>query len=127
MATTVKPDGGYVLARDPDTVLLPDVAVTRWSRLPPEGDKTWFGTVPPDLAVEVIGWTPRPRPAFEAKLALYRRAGVPLVWKVGSETQTVPVYRGGRLEANLVEGDELDGGEVLPGFRLPVAEIFAVA
>ena len=121
------PNGGYVLARDPDTVLLPDVAYTRWDRLPPDRDKTWFETVSPDLVVEVIGWTPWPRPSFDAKMEPYRRAGVPLVWRVESEAWTVAVYRDGRLEANLTDGDELDGGEILPGFRLPVAEIFAEA
>jgi len=58
-------------------------------------------------------------------MALYRRAGVPLVWWVRSDERTVTVFRDGREIGRFGEGEELDGGEVLPGFRLTVAEIFA--
>jgi Uma2 family endonuclease len=56
------------------------------------------------------------------KRELYRRAGVPLVWWVDPERRTVAVDRHGELAAELGETDELDGGDVLPGFRLRVAE-----
>jgi Uma2 family endonuclease len=60
-------------------------------------------------------------------MALYRRAGVPLVWWIYPERRAVVVFRAGQQAAELGKGDELDGGEVLPGFRLLVAEIFAEA
>ena len=80
--------------------------------------------MPPDLAVEVISPSDEPGDIARKK-DLYRRAGVPLVWWVDPKRRMVAVYRDGELLAELGEGDELDGGDVLPGFRLPVAEIFA--
>jgi Uma2 family endonuclease len=122
MLTTA--DGTYVLARNPDTVVVPDVAFVRWDRLPGRIRPKSYIPVPPDLAVEVVSPSDTPRDVA-AKMELYRRAGVPLVWWVYPERRAVAVYRAGQPVAELREGDELDGGEVLPGFRLPVAEIFA--
>ena len=116
--------GGYIFARDPDTVVSPDAGFIRWQRLPGGVVPKGFAPVPPDLAVEVISPTHPPgHPA--AKLVHYRRAGVPLVWWVDPDRRTVAVYRHGELIADLGEGDVLNGGEVMPGFALPVAEIFA--
>lgn len=119
-------DGTYIVARDPDTVLVPDAAFVRWDRLPDRRAPDRYIPVAPDLVVERVSPTDRARD-IAAKMELYRRAGVPLVWWVRPATRTVTVYRDGRLEAELGEGAELDGGDVLPGFRLAVAEIFAEA
>ena len=124
MLTTA--DGTYIILRDPQTILVPDVAFVRWDRLPGRTRPDGYIPVPPDLAIEVV--SPSDEPGTIAKKRdLYRRAGVPLVWWVYPERRTVAVYRDGELAAELGEGDDLDGGDVLPGFRLPVAEIFAVA
>jgi Uma2 family endonuclease len=50
-----------------------------------------------------------------------------LVWYVDPHAKTVTVYPKGRERGKKVlgEGDTLDGGKVLPGFTLPVADIFA--
>jgi Uma2 family endonuclease len=80
--------------------------------------------VTPDLAIEVRSPSDRPD-QIAKKLERYRRAGVPLVWWVDPERRTVAVYRHGQLVAEMHEEDELDGEAILPGFRLPVAEIFA--
>ena len=78
----------------------------------------------PDLVVEVR--SPYDRPGEIArKPALYQRAGVPLVWWVDPDRKTVSVHRLGQPAVEVGEGDELDGEEVIPGFRLPVTEIFA--
>jgi hypothetical protein len=50
---------------------------------------------------------------------------VPLVWWVYPDRRIVAVQQDGRLVGEFGDGAELDGGEVLPGFRLAVAEIFA--
>ena len=118
------PDGTYILARDPDTVLVPDVAFVRWDRLPGGVRPKGFSPVPPDLAVEVRSPSDEPG-EIAKKLEHYRRARVPLVWWVDPARRTVAVYHDGRLVAELGEGDEIDGGEVLPGLRFAVAEIFA--
>ena len=122
MLTTA--DGTYILSRAPETVVVPDVAFVRWDRLPGRTRPDRYIPVAPDLAVEVI--SPSDGPGDIAKkMARYARAGVPLVWWVHPKRRTVTVYRDGQRIAELGEGDELDGGDVLPGFRLPVAEIFA--
>ncbi|MGH2531750.1 MAG: Uma2 family endonuclease [Thermomicrobiales bacterium] len=117
-------DGTFVLGRNPDTVVVPDVAFVRWERLPERRPPDTYIPVPPDLAVEVLSPSDGPRD-IAAKMERYTRAGVPLVWWVHPKRRTVAVYHGGQLVAELREGDELDGGDVLPGFGLPVAEIFA--
>jgi Uma2 family endonuclease len=77
----------------------------------------------PDLAVEVVSPTDR-YVAVLAKMDLYREAGVPLVWLAEPQQRTVTVYSSGSEPRILTEADTLDGGDVLPGFRLPVAQIF---
>ncbi len=116
-------DGSYILSRDPDTVVVPDVAFIAWDRLPGRRVPDGYIPVPPDLAVEVISPTDRPGD-IARKQEIYRRAGVPLVWWVDPARRTVSVYLDGKLAEELGEGDELDGGEILLGFRLSVAEIF---
>jgi Uma2 family endonuclease len=61
------------------------------------------------------------------KLGEYAAAGVKLVWYVDPEAKTVTVYPKGRERGKKVlgVGDTLDGGKVLPGFTLPVADLFA--
>jgi Uma2 family endonuclease len=117
-------DGTYIILRDPQTIVVPDVAFVRWDRLPGGVAPDGYVPVPPDLAVEVI--SPSDEPGDIAKKReFYRRAGVPLVWWVDPKPRSVSVYRQGRLVAELMEGDELDGEDVLIGFRLPVADILA--
>jgi Uma2 family endonuclease len=60
-----------------------------------------------------------------AKIAMYLDAGVRLVWLVDPASQTVTIFRPDSMPAKLGAADSLDGGDVLPGFTVPVAEIFA--
>ena len=78
----------------------------------------------PNLAVEVIseGNTPG---QIKRKLKDYFLAGVSLVWFADSRERTVEVYTAPDRSIVLSEDDSLDGGEVLPGFRLPVRQLFA--
>jgi Uma2 family endonuclease len=55
----------------------------------------------------------------------YLDHGVPLVWVVDPVRHTVTVWNGDRTARLLREGDELDGGEAPPGFRVAIADIFA--
>lgn len=102
---------------------MPDVAFISWDRLPDRVVPKKYFPVPPDLAVEVVSPSDGPRDVAQ-KMERYRRAGVPLVWWVYPDTRTVTVYRQGQLVAEVGEGDELEGGDVLPEFRLAVADIF---
>jgi Uma2 family endonuclease len=121
-------DGTYILARNPDTVVIPDCAFLRRDRLPGGVVPKGYAPVPPDLAIEVRSpWTESATIDIGRKQSFYRRAGVPLVWWVYPNRRTVAIYRDGALAVELGEGGELDGEPVLPGFRLPVTEIFAEA
>jgi Uma2 family endonuclease len=123
LGTVTGADGGYFFGRDPDTVRAPDVAFVRAGRLPPPAEREGYSPVIPDLAVEVVSPNDSAREVAE-KVAFYLANGVPLVWVVRPRPRTVTVHRAGGEPVVLGEGDVLDGGEVLPGFRLPVADLF---
>ena len=115
-------DPGFLLARDPDTVVAPDVAFIRTERMPPRSEWRRF-MPPPDIAVEVVSPSDRKGDVAD-KVARYLAAGVPLVWVFWPASRTVDVHAADREVVVLGEGGVLDGGDVLPGFRLPVADVF---
>ena len=118
-------DGGFILQRNPDTVVAPDAAFIRAERLPPP-EEMGNGFVPTyaDLAVEVL--SPSDRPGETArKVALYRKAGVPLVWVIDPERETATVHMQGREPVTIGRGARLDGADVLPGFALPLDELLS--
>ena len=117
------PDTGFVLRRGPDTVRCPDVAFVAADRLPPGGIRGGFPELVPDLAVEVRSPTDRTR-ASRAKVAEYLDVGVRQVWVVDPSTRTVTVHAPDGATRRLGEGDALDGGDVVPGFRCGVDELF---
>ncbi|MEA2528816.1 MAG: hypothetical protein QOG89_460 [Thermomicrobiales bacterium] len=116
-------NGGYVTARNPDTVLVPDVGFVRRERVPGRTLPEEFCPFPPDLAVEVLTFWNVPGDV-EAKTWHYCKAGVPILWWVDPKQRTVSVYRHGVLAAELGEGETLDGEDILPGFTASVSEIF---
>jgi Uma2 family endonuclease len=78
------------------------------------------------VAIEVVS----PSDDYEAlmtKIIDYLRAGVRQVWLVSPTAQTVTIHRSLTEVKVFGMGDEIDGGEVLPGFRCPVAELFALS
>jgi len=77
----------------------------------------------PDLAVEVKSPDVSYRQMRE-KAEYYLANGVKLVWLVYPEKRIVDVYRADGEIQILNENDSLDGGEVLPGFSMPVSDIF---
>lgn len=120
----VGPEAGYLLERDPDTVLAPDVSFVAAGRQWPDDDITGFPALAPDLAVEVRSPS-NTRADIARKIAIYLAAGVRLVWDVDPGPQTVTVHAPGRAPRVLRIGDALDGEDVLPGFSLPLADLFA--
>jgi Uma2 family endonuclease len=82
-----------------------------------------LGRTPPDLAVEIV--SPSNRAAeLQERVLDYFDAGIRLVWVIDPSSSTVTVYRA-HADIRLLRGDdELDGGDVLPGFRLPLGELF---
>jgi Uma2 family endonuclease len=120
---------GFLLERGPDTLLCPDVAFVAKARLPAGGLGSPFPEFAPDLAVEVLSAGDRPG-AARTKAAEYLRLGVRCVWVFDLTRRQVQVHaRGvgpdGRIETSVLgEGEVLDGRDVLPGFRQPLAELF---
>jgi Uma2 family endonuclease len=83
-----------------------------------------FGSVPPDLVVEVISPS-NTRREMERKLQDYFDHGVRLVWYVYPLKKQVVVYTGVATSRTLGEDETLEGGDVLPGFTLSLRELFA--
>ncbi len=114
--------GGFVLARDPDRVLSPDVAFVRRERL--KGiDLAHFFEGAPDLAVEVRSHTDRWPDVLE-KCGIWIAHGARLVWAVEPWERTVEVFEPGKPSRGLTVADTLSGDPVLPDFRVPVAGLF---
>lgn len=115
-------DSGVILERDPDTVRGPDVALyddaQTFAELHPK-----YGEVPPRLAVEVLSPNDR-ADRTTRKITDYLRTGVRLVWLIDPEVRTVTVYQPDRGPRLVEEAGELDGEDVLPGFRCRVADFF---
>jgi Uma2 family endonuclease len=118
-------DSGFLLRRNPDTVLAPDAAFILNQQLPPTDERDFRTHVCiPTAVIEVASPTNTKREISE-KVRAYREAGVPLIWVAYPETKTVVVDGAGRDPVTLTEQDTLDGGEILPGFRqLRVGDIF---
>lgn len=117
-------ESGFVLAEDPPTVRGPDLAFLAADGLPPDGPPTGFWRRAPDLAVEVV--SPSNTAAeIQRKVLEYLAAGTRLVWVVDPQTRSVTTYRSRKDARVLTEGDPLDGGAVVPGFRIDLAELFA--
>jgi Uma2 family endonuclease len=122
---------GFLLERNPDTVRCPDVAFVARERLPAGGllVEQGFLELAPDLAVEVVSKSNRPA-TVRAKVADYLRLGVRSVWVIDPRKRTVRVHGAagagdpaGR-ETLLGEHDQLQGGDVVPGFSCPIASLF---
>ncbi len=112
---------GFSLTGDGKNVLAPDVGFVAKDRLSELPD----GYIPlaPDFAVEVV--SPNDRAGrIQIKVKSFLEWGTKLVWVVYPATQNVVVHT---LSGSYTLGVDaaLDGGDVLPGFQLPVKDIFS--
>lgn len=115
-------DTGFVIERDPEVIAMPDIGFVRTERMPPGETPEGYVPVVPDLAVEVVSPTDR-WVDVEEKVALYLDNGVPLVWLFVPRLRVVRVYAAGKPVEELDEDGVLDGGEVVPGFRLAIRDV----
>jgi len=115
---------GFHLASNPDTVRAPDVAFVSQERIEEVGLVRGYWPGAPDLAIEVIS----PNDTYtevEEKVFAWLDAGTRMVVVVNPRQQTVTVYRSRTEIANLTETDTLEGQNVVPGWTLPVKDLFA--
>jgi len=115
--------GGFLLTRNPDTVRSPDVAFIQQARLGPCETTFFDGAGAPNLAVEVVSPDDSSN-KVAAKVEDYLTHGCPLVWVVEPSTRTITVYHPDGTARVHHENETLDGGEVLPGFAMRMADIF---
>ena len=114
---------GFLLATDPDTVRAPDVSFV--SREQPETATRICGFIPgaPDLAVEVISPNDLYTEVAE-KVAEYLEHGTFMVLVVNPRWPNVAVHRPDQPVRILTIDDVIDGEDIVPGWSLPVRELF---
>lgn len=117
-------ESGFVVRRGPDTVHGPDVSFIHRERARRGPAREKFVEGHPDLAVEIVSPSDRAG-RVTRKVAGYLERGTGLVWVVYPRKRLVVVHTPDGTTRLVREPDALDGGDVVPGFRLPVAEVFA--
>jgi len=116
------PDGTMRLM--PGLVLIPDIAFTCRARLPKKGQpRSSIPDLAPDLAVEILSKS-NTKAEIKRKLQEYFAAGVRLVWLIDPKSRSAIVHTSPKTMTRLGPDQALDGGAVLPGFTLALAELF---
>ena len=111
-------DGGYVVSGED---YIPDGAFMSYARQPIKTNEA-YNPVAPDLAIEMLS-PGNTKDEIAHKLGNYMAAGT-VLWMGNPETKTIDVCVPGQPVKRLRVGDVLEGGDVLPGFKLEVATIF---
>ncbi len=123
LGLTYGSETGFLLESDPDHVRAPDSAFVRRERAEIVGDTPGFFPGAPDLAIEVI--SPRDRYAeVDEKVADWLDAGTLAVIVVNPRIRTAKVHRSRTDIAVFEESDILDVSDIVPGWRVPVKDIF---
>ena len=109
----------------PDQVRIPDVCFISWDHFPdrklsPEP----IPALAPDLAIEVLSQG-NTEAEMQRKLRDYFAAGVRLVWYIDPRTRSARSYTAETQYLEVAESQSLLGGDVLPGFELPLSDVFA--
>jgi Uma2 family endonuclease len=116
-------EAGFRLSRDPDTTVGIDVAYISADVVARTPRSAAFFDGPPVLAVEILSPSDTQQDINE-KIEMYEDAGVALIWIVNPIHRTVLVHRAGEEPELFNVRQDLSGEPHLPGFRVPVAEIF---
>ena len=113
----------YRVARNPDTVLCPDMAWIAPGRVPP--GTVGYPELTPDLCIEVASPSnARADRLLSNKAQMWLDFGAREVWVLNPEDIAVTRYRPNMPPAILSDDDILDGGELLPGFSVAVWQLF---
>ncbi len=122
LGETYLAETGFILARSPDLVLAPDGAFVHKERAQAARDIPGYFPGAPDLVVEVISAHDRYGDVAD-KVDEWLAAGAGLVLVVNPRNCTVQAHTATGMET-LTVADTLDGGDVAPGWSMPVADIF---
>lgn len=114
---------GFLLTSDPDTVRATDLAFVRQERLAPGKDRAGYFPGAPDLAVEIFSPHDRYLETAE-RVGDWLDHGTQLVFVVSSLHKTVTIHRPGDIFLVLGMDAVLSAGDVVPGWTLPVRELF---
>jgi len=115
-------DSGFILGKNPDVVRAPDVAFVRRERIE-DVPETGFWELAPDLVVEIISPS-ESAGMVKDKVTDYLTAGTRMIWLIFPRTQSAQVYHSLDQSRILTPADSLEGEDVLPGFSLPLKELF---
>lgn len=112
--------GGYIVM---DECYAPDVAFISYAKQPEVSDTT-YNPNPPDLAVEVVSSSRKSESdQLTIKLSNYLAAGT-TVWIIRPDDKRVEIHQAGKAAQRLGLGDVIEGGDLLPDFKLKVDDIF---
>ncbi len=115
-------DTGFQIASDPDTVLAPDLAFIRAARLP-SADEDGYWRIAPDLVAEIMSPSDR-RKAVVRKVHDWLDVGVRVVWFIEPKQRRATIHFADGSEVVVPTDGDLSGGDVLPGFRCALNEVF---
>lgn len=124
LGRTYGAETGFLVSRNPDTVLAPDAAFVGEDRASALGRVRGYLPLAPDLAVEVIS----PSDLYtevQEKVESWLRYGTRMVIVLNPRHRTVAVHRSPTEVRHLTIDDILDGDDVVPGWRIAVQELFA--
>jgi Uma2 family endonuclease len=127
LGITTAAETGYILYKNPDpdgkdTVRAPDIGCIAAARLPSGDIPDGYVPFAPDLAVEVV--SPHDDPEdIHKKVTEYLKFGTRLVWVFYPKSRSVGAYTPTSFRSIDIDG-VLDGGDVLPGFKVAVRDIF---
>ncbi len=123
LGSVTGPDG--ITRLMPGLLRIPDLAFLSRARFPGgKRPRSPIRDLVPDLVVEVLS-KGNTKKEMRRKLREYFHAGVRIVWYVDLKQRTVTVFTAVNRSVSLREGETLDGGSILPGFRIPLSQLFA--
>lgn len=122
LGSTFAAGTGFLVGRNPDTVLAPDFALVAKDRLPHPLPESYVPVVP-DIVLETRSPNDTKKEVAD-KVAEWLELGVRLVWELNPLTRILAVHQNNQVPRFLGKGDTLDGGDVLPGLRVPISRLF---
>ncbi len=123
LGTVFAAETGFRIRTDPDTVRAPDVAFVARGRVDAVGDVEGYWPGPPDLAVEVLS----PGDTYaevEEKTQDWLEAGCRMVIVVDPKKRAAVICRPGGVRTIIPAEGEIDGGDVVPGWRMGLSGVW---